>query len=220
MDKPLLPVDATLAALHWRYATKKFDPARKLSAEEWSKLEAALILAPSSWGIQPYKFVVVTEPELRQKLRAAAFNQPQITDASHLVVFCARTGIEDADVDHYLDRIVEVRGVDRAQLGDTLGKMMKGDLVTGPRHPHVHQWAARQTYIALGLLLTVASISSIDACPMEGFVPDQFDEILGLKAQGFRSVVLGAVGHRAADDGAANVPKVRKTAADLVDHRA
>ncbi len=113
MDQPLLPADAILAALHWRYATKKFDPAKKLSAEQWDKLEQTLLLAPSSYGMQPYKFIVVTDPALREQLKAAAHGQSQITDCSHLVVFAARTDVTEQDVDHYMERISEVRGVER-----------------------------------------------------------------------------------------------------------
>jgi nitroreductase len=218
MDKALISIDAVLAALHWRYATKKFDPTRKLSAAEWDKLEQALILAPSSYGLQPYRFIVVTDPELRQKLRAKAHGQPQITDSSHLVVFAARTDITGEDVDRYMDRISEVRGVEPAHL-DGLRKMMKRDLVTGVRHAVIAEWSARQAFIALGNLVAVAAVTSIDVCPMEGFSPEGFNEVLNLPAQGLSAVVLAAVGHRAADDGAANVPKVRKTAEVAVDRR-
>ena len=218
MDRPLLPTDAILAALHWRYATKKFDPSRQLSAEEWAKLEQALLLAPSSYGMQPYKFVVVTDPALREQLKPAAHGQSQITDCSHLVVFAARTTVTDEDVEHYMARIGEVRGVERAHL-EKYASTIKGDVVTGPRHAMAKEWCARQAYIALGELLTVAALASIDVCPMEGFIPDRFNEILGLPAQGFSAVVLAAVGHRAADDGAASLPKVRFPAGELIDHR-
>jgi nitroreductase len=218
MDQPLIPADAVLAALHWRYATKKFDSNRKLSAEEWDKLEQALILAPSSYGLQPYRFIVVTDPELRVRLREKAYGQPQITDSSHLVVFAARTDITAADVENYMQRISDVRGVEVAHL-DRLAKTIAGDLVTGPRHAMIKEWSARQAYIALGVLVTVAAITSIDVCPMEGFSPQGFNEVLDLEAQGLSAVVIATVGHRAADDGAASVPKVRKTQKTAVDRR-
>ncbi len=219
MDQPLLPADATLAALHWRYATKKFDASKKLSAEEWSKFEQALVLSPSSYGMQPYKFIVVSDPALREKLKAAAHGQSQITDCSHLVIFAARTDVTDADVDHYLERISQVRGTDMAHLQGGYGKVIKGDIVHGPRHAVVREWCARQAYIALGELMVFAALSSVDICPMEGFSTDQYDEILGLPAQGYRAVVVAAVGHRAADDGAAGLPKVRFPVEELLDHR-
>ena len=219
MDQPLISVDAVIAALHWRYATKKFDPARHLSAEEWAKFEQVLELSPSSYGLQPYKFLVVTDPALREQLKPAAYGQSQITDASHLVVFAARTDITDADVDHYLDRIVAVRGADRAQLEGGFGRVIKGDVVHGPRHAVIQEWCARQAYIALGNLLTVAALASVDTCPMEGFDTAKFDEMLGLIGEGYRAVVLAAVGHRAADDGAASLPKVRLPEEELVVRR-
>ena len=218
MDQPLLPTDAILAALHWRYATKKFDASRKLSAEEWDKLEQALVLAPSSYGLQPYRFIVITDPALKEQLKPAAHGQSQITDCSHLVVFAARTDVTEQDVEHYMARIGEVRGVERAHL-EGYAKVIKGDVVNGPRHAMAKEWTARQAYIALGQLMTVAALASIDVCPMEGISPDKFTEILGLSAQGYAVVVAATVGHRAADDGAASLPKVRFPAGELVEHR-
>ena len=215
MDQPLLSADAVLAALHWRYATKKFDPAKKLPPEEWAKFEQVLELSPSSYGMQPYRFVVVTDPALREQLKPAAYGQSQITDASHLVVFAARTDVTAEDVEHYMARISAVRGVDRAHL-ERYASTIKGDVVTGPRHGAVKEWCARQAYIALGNLLTFAALVSVDVCPMEGFDTARFDEILGLPAQGYCAVVLAAVGHRATDDGAASLPKVRFPDAELI----
>ena len=218
MDQPLLSADAILAALHWRYATKKFDPARKLSTEQWAKLEAALVLAPSSWGIQPYRFVVVTDPTLRAQLLPATYGQTQVVECSHLVVFAARTDMTEQDVEHYMARISEVRGVDRAHLERYAG-LIRNHVVTGPAHAIAKEWATRQAYIALGQLMTVAALESIDVCPMEGFSPENYDEILGLTAKGYSAVVIAPVGHRAEDDGAASLPKVRFPAEELVEHR-
>ena len=218
MDQALLSADAVLAALHWRYATKKFDPSKKLSDDQWAKLEAALLLAPSSYGLQPYRFIVITDPALREQLRAAGYGQPQITDASHLVVFAARTDLTDQDVEHYMERISTVRGVERAHL-EKYASVIKGDLVSGPRHAVIKEWCARQAYIALGQLIAVAALESIDVGPMEGFSTDKFDEILDLPAQGYRAVVIAAVGHRADDDGAASLPKVRFPAEELIVRR-
>ena len=131
MDQ-LISTEAILAALHWRYATKKFDPARRLTAEEWEKLEQALVLSPSSYGMQPYHFIVVTDAALREQLRPAAYGQAQIIDCSHLVVFAARTDVTADDVAHYMDRIGEVRGVDRDKLAG-FEKAILGDVVNGPR---------------------------------------------------------------------------------------
>ena len=218
MDQSLLPIDAVLAALHWRYATKKFDASRKLSDEQWAKLEQSLLLSPSSYGMQPYKFIVITDPALKAQLKPFAFGQGQITDSSHLVVFAARLDVTEQDVENYMARIGEVRGVERAHL-ENYAAMIKGDVVNGPRHAVIQEWTARQAYIALGELMTVAAVESIDVCPMEGFDTGKFDEILGLRAAGFRAVVLAAVGHRADDDGAASLPKVRLPAGELIENR-
>ena len=215
MDQPLLSADAVLAALHWRYATKKFDACRKLSAEQWDKLEQALLLAPSSYGLQPYKFIVVTDDALRAQLVSASYGQTQVAECSHLVVFAARTDVTDQDVDHYMQRISAVRGVAVEHLGK-FSAVIKGDIVGGPRHAVVKEWCARQAYIALGQLMTVAALESIDVCPMEGFDTGKYDEIFGLPAMGYRAVVLATVGHRSPDDGAASLPKVRRPLEELI----
>ena len=193
MDQPLLSADAALAALHWRYATKKFDSTRKLSAEEWARFEQALVLSPSSYGLQPYKFVVVTDQALKDRLKEVSYGQGQVADCSHLVVFAARTNLTEADVDHYLERVSQVRGTSFEQLKNGFGKVIKGDVIQGPRHAMVKEWCARQAYIALGELMTFAALVSVDICPMEGFDTDKYDEILGLTAQGYRAVVLAPV---------------------------
>ena len=217
MDQ-IIPTEAILAALHWRYATKKFDPVRKLTQEEWHKLEQALVLSPSSYGMQPYHFIVITDAALREQLKPAAYGQSQITDCSHLVVLAARTDVTAEDVGHYMDRIGQVRGVDRSKLAH-YENIILGDVVNGPRHGMAAEWCARQAYIALGNLMTVAALTAVDVCPMEGFSVDKFDEALGLRAKGLTAVVLAAVGYRAHDDGAASLPKVRLTDEELVEHR-
>jgi nitroreductase len=207
-----------LDALQWRYATKKFDPAKQISAADWAVLEQALILTPSSYGLQPWKFVVVTDPALKAKLRPASWNQSQIEDCSHLVVFLAKEDITEADVDRFVARIAEVRGVTPESLAAYKGFMM-GDLVNGARHAVIGEWAARQVYIALGNFMTSASILGIDTCPIEGLDPAKYDEILGLKGTGYRTLAACPAGYRSADDKYARVPKVRFEGADLIDNR-
>ena len=133
---------ALLDALKWRYATKKFDPSKKISAAEWATLEQALVLTPSSYGLQPWKFLVITDAALKAKLRPVSWNQSQIEDCSHLVVFLAKEDITEADVDRFVARIAEVRGVTAESLAGYKGFMM-GDLVNGPRHAVIGEWAAR-----------------------------------------------------------------------------
>jgi len=207
-----------IEALNWRYATKKFDPTRKIAPAEWSILEQALLLTASSYGLQPWKFIVVTNSELKTKLRAASWNQAQVEDCSHHVVFAAKQDITEADLDHFIARTAEVRGTTPASLSGYKGFMM-GDLVNGPRHAIIQEWAARQTYIALGNLLTSAAVLGIDACPFEGLEPAKYDEILGLKGTGYATVSACPLGYRTADDKYASAPKVRFEAKDVIDHR-
>jgi nitroreductase len=207
--------DVVVRQLGWRYATKKFDPSRKISPADWQTLEYALVHAPSSFGLQPWHFVVVTDPAVRAKLRSVSWNQAQITDASHLVVFTVKKNLGAADVERYLSRIAEVRGITLESLAGHK-QMMLGSLNRAVEE--VHNWATRQVYIALGFFLSAAALVGIDACPMEGFQPDKYDEILGLTARGYGSVVLGAAGYRAADDPYLALPKVRFKAEDVITH--
>lgn len=199
--------------LNWRYATKKFDPARKIQGPDWRTLEQALLLAPSSYGLQPFKFFVVTNPAVRAELRAAAWDQPQITDASHLVVFAVKRDVGAADVQRLVDRIADVRQVPVESL-DGYKRAMLGS-VSRPAE-QVAAWASRQPYIALGNFLAAAALLGIDACPMEGFDADQFDRILGLDKAGYHAQVVAAAGYRAEDDAYARLPKVRFPAEEVI----
>ena len=213
-----IPGESLLEQLTWRYATKKFDATRKISKGDWAILEEALILTPSSYGLQPWKFIVVTNPDLKAKLRPASWNQSQVEDCSHLVVLTAKKDVTEADVDQFIARIAEVRGVSMDSLAGYKGFMM-GDLVHGPRHAIIHEWAARQTYIALGNLMTAAAMLGVDACPFEGIEPAKYDEILGLQGTGYTTISACPLGYRAADDKYASAPKVRFEAKDVVEHR-
>jgi nitroreductase len=213
-----LSTNTLLACLHWRYATKKFDPAKKIHASIWSALEQALILSPSSYGLQPYLFLVVNDPELRKRLRAVSWDQPQVTDASHFVVFARKLTMTEADVGRFVDLIAGIRSTVRSSL-QGYHDMMVGDLVTGPRSAWIKEWTARQTYLALGNLLTCAALLGVDACPMEGIDPAGYDEILGLAAKGFGTTNVCAFGYRAADDKYADAKKVRFPNDELIEHR-
>jgi nitroreductase len=217
MERETLSIEAILDKLNWRYAAKSYDAAKKVSAEDWATLEQALILAPSSFGIQPYKFIVVTDQELKEKLKPAAWGQSQITDASHLVVFAHKKTLTDADIEHYVDRIVEVRGVARESLAE-YEQTMKDSAKKAVDGSYVEVWNSRQAYIALGFLLQTAALLNIDATPMEGFDAAQFNEILGLTD--YSAVVIAAVGYRDAEkDWLANLPKVRMPQEELIDKR-
>jgi nitroreductase len=209
--------DTLLQALRWRYATKVFDTNRKIPAPVWAALEEALVLSASSFGLQPYRFLVVDDPSLRQQLMPHAWNQRQVVDASHFIVFAARTNITEADIDRWIARIAEVRNVPRESLNG-YRSMMTGMLLDPSFAPQAVHWAAKQAYLALGNLLTCAALLGVDACPIEGFVPAEFDRILHLPEQGYTSVVCCALGYRSADDKYATLPKVRLPGSELIQH--
>lgn len=206
--------DDVLAALRWRYATKAFDPARTIDPATWAALEQAAVLAPSSYGLQPWRFVVVTDPAVRKQLHPVSWNQPQIVDASHLVVFAAKNPPTPADVDRHVARTAEVRGMPAAGL-DGLRQMMLGSLARMTA-AEAQAWATRQCYIALGVFLSAAAQLGVDACPMEGFQPDKYDEILGLTAEGLKAVVIATAGYRAAADKMAGAAKSRLPVEEVV----
>ena len=197
-----------LDQLNWRYATKQFDPNRKISSYDWATLEDALLLTPSSGGLQPWKFIVVTDPAVRARLQPASYGQAQIVDASHLVVFTAKTNFNEADVDAHLRRTAEVQGIPIESLAP-FRAMLVGGIVQSMDEPARDAWARNQAYIALGNLLTSAALLGIDACPMEGFDRAQYDAILGLKAQGYATAVIATLGYRTTADKNAGAPKVR-----------
>ena len=194
-------------ALTWRYATKKFDAAKKLPAADLEELLDVLRLSPSSYGIQPWTFLVVTDPAKRAELRKAAWDQAQVTDASHLIVLCAKTTLSKEDIDAYITDTASTRGVSEESL-KPFHDMMMGSL-SRQTPEGITGWNQKQVYIALGMLLSAAAQKKIDSCPMEGFDATAFDNILGLSAQGLTATVLCPVGYRAADDEAAQHAKVR-----------
>jgi nitroreductase len=203
-----IPAEQLLQQLRWRYATKQFDPTRKVSDADWAALEEAALLTPTSFGLQPYQFLLVRDPALRKRLQPAAWNQTQIVDASHLVVLAAKKNLDEAGIDAYLQRIAQVRQVPGAKLA-AFREMLMNSVIKGMDAPARLEWARYQTYIALGNFLTSAALLGIDACPMEGFDRRQFDEILGLGQKGLAATVLAAVGYRSAADTYSSLAKVR-----------
>ena len=212
--KPISPA-SLLTALHWRYATKKFDPAKKIPAADWQALEQALVLSPSSVGLQPWKFIVVTDPAVKTRLVPAAWNQPQPADCSHFVVLAVRKNLDAEHVDRHIARMAEVRGVTAESLAK-FRQMATGNLDKARAEERLDTWQAHQVYIALGQFMASAALLGVDTCPMEGFEPEQFDEILGLKGTGYASVVACAAGYRMADDKYATTKKVRFKSEDVI----
>ena len=207
--------ETALRQLQWRYAVKKFDPKRTIPADDWKTLEQSLVLAPSSFGLQPWKFFVVTAPTTRAKLLPLTWGQMQVVEASHLVVFAIKKGFGLEDVERHVARTAEVRGVPVEALAG-FKKMLLGSLVPPPSGFDLTAWATNQVYLALGVFMTAAAMLGIDTCPMEGFQPARYDELLDLPARGYASSVLCAAGYRAADDKAAQIPKVRFRTEDVV----
>jgi nitroreductase len=204
-----------LAALNWRYATKFFDATRKIPADIWQTLEQVLVLTPTSYGLQPYRFLVINDPAKRIELLPHSWGQKQVVQASHFVVFTARTEMKEADVDRFIKRTTEVRKLPDGAF-NPYRDMMLGDVVNGPRGKIAHEWATRQTYIALGNLMTCAAVLGVDACPMEGLVPTEYDKILNLNGSGYATVVACALGYRSASDKYSSLAKVRFEASELI----
>ncbi len=202
-----------IETLNWRYATKKFDTSKKVSEEEIEKLLEAIQLSASSYGLQPYEIFVIKNAEIRNKLQSAAFDQPQITDSSHLLVFANLAEIDKSYVNDYLDNIAETRSTKRTELAGFEQMLDNTVLKFSPEEKN--QWAANQTYIALGNLLSAAANFKIDACPMEGFNADEFDKILGLKEKGLTTAVVATIGYRSEEDQLQHAVKVRKSKEEL-----
>ena len=203
-----------VSALNWRYATKQFDASKKLDSETQTALEEALRLAPSSFGMQPWKFVVVESDEIKAKLRPESWDQPQITDCSSLIVLAARSAVNQDDIDTFIKSIAEARNTTVEELAGYQG-MIEG--FTGNFDDATRlNWAAKQTYIALGQLMTAAAALKVDTCPLEGINPAKYDEILGLEGSGYQTVVACALGYRSEEDKYAAAPKVRYAAEEVI----
>lgn len=217
MTNIILTPEQVLENLHWRYATKKFDPTKKIPDSVWKTLEQSLVLSPSSFGLQPWKFFVVKSPEIRSQLLEASWGQKQVVDASHLVVLAIKKDVDSEYVDRHIARMAEVRDIPQDSLTEFADKV-KGYLQNPPYPLKINEWAARQTYIALGFYMTCAAMLGIDTCPMEGIVPAKYDEVLGLDKRGYSTVVVCPAGYRADDDKYATMAKVRYPTEDVVDY--
>jgi len=203
-----------LEHLNWRYATKEFDASRKIPADVWNALEESLVLSPSSFGLQPWHFFTITDAAKREELLPHSWGQKQVTDCSHFVVIASKIETTEADIDQFLKRTVEVRGGDLESLAGYR------DLMVGFAQKmdagQIKNWAKNQTYIALGQLMTSAAHLGVDACPMEGLIPEKYDEILGLSSKGYTTSVACALGYRSASDKYAKAPKVRFEKSELI----
>jgi nitroreductase/dihydropteridine reductase len=202
--------------LQWRSAVKKFDPAKKLSTAQLDNLLSAIQLAPSSYGLQSYKVIVVQDAETKAKLRAAAYDQTQITDSSALFVFASLTTLDENFGKKFVDLVASTRNVARENL-QGYEQVILGALNSRTDEQNI-AWSHKQAYLALGVLLSAAAELSVDAGPMEGFDAGKFDEILGLKEKGLTASVIAAVGFRADDDRYSQMIKVRRPKEELFIH--
>ncbi|WP_243347813.1 NAD(P)H-dependent oxidoreductase [Parabacteroides sp. FAFU027] len=198
-----------IEALKWRYATKRMN-GQPVEAEKVETILESIRLTPTSLGLQPFKVVVVSDKTLREKIHEKACQQPQIVEGSHVLVFAVRTDVKQEEVDEYIHRVATERDIPVENLAGY--KSMISNVQELPRERYL-QWTARQAYIALGISITAAAFEKVDATPIEGFVPELLDEILGLGEMGLHSVVLLALGNRdEAKDHLAKAKKVRKSA--------
>jgi nitroreductase len=198
---------------NWRYATKKFDAAKKVSQGSMDFLKEAIRLSTSSYGLQAYKIILVENPEIRAKLQPESWGQSQIVDASHLIVFANYTKIDNDDIDSYLNTIATIRNIPIEAVSG-YGDYMKGAILK-KSYEEINIWNQKQTYLALGNLLAAAAEIKVDVTPMEGFVPAQYNEILGLDKLNLNAALVAAVGYRSEEDATQHNKKVRKSNEDL-----
>jgi nitroreductase len=204
-----------LEGLKWRYATKVFDSSKKLSEDQVEQLKEIISLTPSSYGLEPYKVIIITNEELRLQLKKVSWNQAQVTDSSHYVVFLHKKTISEDDIKEFVNRTANIRSVDISTL-EVYQNLMIGDLVNGPRSKIISQWSKNQVYNALGNTMTGLSALEIDSCPLEGFDPFEYNKILELEETEFTTSVCLAVGFRDESDKYATLKKVRKSHDELI----
>ncbi|MDJ1506064.1 nitroreductase family protein [Xanthocytophaga agilis] len=200
-------------AFQWRYATKKYDTSRKISPEQFDDLLTTLQLSPSSYGLQPYTFFILQDPSILEQISRAAFGQPQITTGAYVLAVTVQTDIDENTVKKYIDKAASVRNIARKNL-EAREAFVNSKLSLLSAEQKI-EWAEKQAFLAVGVLVSAAAEAGIDASPMEGFDRVQVDEILGLKEKNLKTTLLFALGYRSAEDEFATIPKVRKTKEEL-----
>ena len=200
--------------LSWRYATKTFDENLKVCENDLKTLCDAFNLTATSYGLQPIKLVVIQNKSLQSSLVAHSMNQVQVAQASHVLVFCIETNIDKDYIENYFNRIKQIRDTPDAILNPFKDFLIED--FTNKKQQVIEDWATKQAYLAMGNMLTVCATQEIDSCPMEGFNPDKYDEILDLKAKKLKSVLIMPIGYRAKDDVFAGFKKVRKEVVESV----
>lgn len=210
---PDLTPSALIERLNWRYAVKQFDSERVIPSEVWQAIERGLILSPSSFGLQPWRFIVITDSQLKRQLPPISWNQTQPLDCSHMVVLAARKSLDAQYVEHFMQSIADARGVPLDSLSGYRHVIMKS--VEQPETVQMN-WNARQVYIALGQLMTAAAMVGVDSCPMEGLDMAAYDRLLELDQTEYTTVVGCALGYRSPNDKYASAAKVRFPADEIV----
>lgn len=197
----------------WRYATKKFDASKKVSNADLEILKDAIQLSSSSYGLQPYTVFIIDNPEMRTQLQPLAWNQSQITDASHVLVFANNTNFGDAEIDAYIQNVAQTRGIPVESVKG-YADFMK--MKINALEPEVKStWTAKQTYLALANLLNAAAELKIDVTPMEGFEPEKVNELLGFNNIGLNASLIATIGYRHEEDATQFYKKVRKSKEEL-----
>lgn len=198
-----------IETLNWRYATKQFDLSKKVSQSDLEQLKESIRLSASSYGLQLYKVLIIENEVIKERLKPASYGQGQVTEASHVFVFCNYTNTNDSHIDEYIQLKVDTQGL-KAEDVQGYGEFIKGAL-SYKSITEKKDWTAKQTYIALANLLVAAAELKIDTCPMEGFEPEKYNEVLGLSAEGLNASVVVAVGYRSPEDQTQFAAKVRKS---------
>jgi nitroreductase len=195
-------------AFNWRYACKKYDATKQISAADWQTLQDSLVKAPSSYGLQPWKVLVVENKDTREKLRKVSWDQAQVTDCSKFVVFITKDSLNEEYAQNYMQSIANTRGVATESLDGYKG-MIVSNVVKGMTDEQLLSWSKRQAYIGMGFLLETAALLNIDSTPMEGLDPAEYDKMLGLEGTGYKTVCAVALGYRHKEDGYQHAKKVR-----------
>ncbi|MEX2349880.1 MAG: NAD(P)H-dependent oxidoreductase [Flavobacteriaceae bacterium] len=202
--------------LHWRYATKKFDPSKRLSEEKINTLKESFNLTATSYGLQPIKLLIIEDAEIKKDLVPLTMHQKQVQDASHLLIFCVVTDVDAEYITNYFERVQNTRGTSKTILAPFRDILIQ-DFEQKDKAA-IFAWAKNQAYLAMGNLLTVCALEKIDSCPIEGFEPEGYDTYLKLQEKGLRSVLVMPVGYRSDDDFFADMKKVRKDMNDTIIH--
>lgn len=204
----------TIEKLQWRYATKRFDSSKTLSEEKLDILKETFNLTATSYGLQPLKLVIVSNAQLKEQMMPFTYNQPQVRDASHVLILCIEKNIDETFILKHFKRVEGQRNTPRTILEPFEKALIEN--FSEKQTPEIRQWMANQLYLTLGALLTVCAIENIDACPIEGFEPKEYDKLLGLDEKGLESIIVLPVGHRDDSDFFINLKKVRRGVEELV----